>query len=221
VAWLPPALQRHILHFEAMIADAVTAFAAEMPANGRVLDAGAGEGRYRRFFEHTRYTAVDLAIGDTAWDYQQLDAFADLTDLPFRDASFDAVINIVTLEHVREPGRVLYELHRVLKAGGRLLLVTPHEWEEHQQPHDYYRYTRYGLEYLLTRAGFNTIEIEPGGGFFRLLARRLWNSVQFFPTFLQLPAALLAAPPALLLPWLDGLDKNRNFTLGHLCLARK
>jgi hypothetical protein len=38
---------------------------------------------------------------------------------------------------------------------------------------------------------------------------------------LFLPAAILLVPPALILPLLDALDRNRNFTLGYLCMARK
>ena len=105
--------------------------------------------------------------------------------------------------------------------GGRLLLIAPHEWEEHQQPHDYYRYTRYGLEYLMSQAGFGTMEIRPVGGFFRLLSRRLLNALQFFPGPLMLVAAVFFVPPALVLPFFDTLDRRRNFTLGYICSARK
>jgi SAM-dependent methyltransferase len=128
---------------------------------------------------------------------------------------------VVTLEHVRNPAGVLAELHRTLKAGGRLLLVTPHEWEEHQEPHDYFRYTRYGLDYLLRSAGFEAIQIDAAGGFFRLLSRRLLNAIQFFPGPAAFLAALAFAPPALVLPLLDGVDRRRNFTLGHICTASK
>ena len=130
-------------------------------------------------------------------------------------------MNIVTLEHVREPRRVVEEIARVLKPGGRLLLVVPQEWEVHQAPHDYFRYTRYGLRYLLESAGLEVERIEPVGGYFRLLSRRLLNGLQFFPGVLFFPAALLFAPPALVLPWLDALDRERNFTLGYICRARK
>ena len=34
-------------------------------------------------------------------------------------------------------------------------------------------------------------------------------------------AVLLAAPPALVLPLFDGLDREKNFTLGYICHARK
>jgi len=222
---LPVFLRGHILHFEGVIERAIQAFAAELPAGIRVLDAGAGETRHRQRFSRQRYCGVDLAIGDTAWDYAKLDALADLTALPFRSETFRASIHIVTLEHLPEPGCALAELARVLEPGSPLLLAAPQEWELHQAPHDYFRYTRYGLAYLLDRAGFEVLRIEPAGGYFRLLARRLLNGLQFFAGgfrwILFLPAALLVAPPALLLPLLEGLDRNRNFTLGHICYARK
>ena len=50
-----------------------------LPPGIRVLDAGAGEGRYRRLFREQRYLGVDLAIGDPAWDYGGVDVIADLT----------------------------------------------------------------------------------------------------------------------------------------------
>ena len=140
---------------------------------------------------------------------------------PFPDSSFEAALNIVTLEHVPEPGGALAEIARTLAPGGRLLLIVPHEWEVHQAPHDYFRYTRHGVEYLLDRAGFDKWNIEPVGGYFRMLARRLLNGLQFFPGLLVILAALFLVPPALILPLLDSLDSDRNFTLGYICVATK
>ena len=186
-----------------------------------MLDAGAGEGDYRAYFAAQRYTGLDLGVGDSAWDYSGIDVLGDLASLPFLGCAFDASLNVVTLEHVREPARVLTEIARTLAPGGRFLLIAPHEWEEHQQPHDYYRYTRYGLDYLLRQAGFERIEIRPVGGFFRLLSRRLFNALQFFRGPWMLLAALFFVPPALVLPLLDPLDRRQNFTLGYICSARK
>jgi SAM-dependent methyltransferase len=222
---LPRFLRRHILCFETDIEDAVGAFAAAQKAGSRVLDAGAGEGQYAHYFVSHRYCGVDLAVGDAAWDYARLDAVADLIALPFRADAFDAAIHIVTIEHLREPGRALAEIGRAIKPGGYLLVAAPHEWEVHQAPHDYFRYTRYGLAYLLDAAGFESLEIRPSGGYFRLLARRLLNGLQFFSGGIRwlffIPAAILVVPPALILPFLDFLDRDRNFTLGYICTARK
>jgi SAM-dependent methyltransferase len=222
---LPPALRRHILHFESEISSAVAAFARALPEGARVLDAGSGEGQYRQHFARQRYCGVDLAVGDAAWDYSRISALADLGALPFRSGCFDAAVLLVTIEHLAEPGRALAEIARTLAPGGALLIAAPHEWEVHQAPHDYFRYTRYGLAYLLEQSGFEVREMRASGGYFRLLARRLLNGLQFFTGgvrwLLFLPAAILLVPPALILPLLDPLDRDRNFTLGYICTARK
>jgi SAM-dependent methyltransferase len=217
---MPAPVRNWVQHFEASIERAVAEFAQSLSPGARVLDAGAGEGNYKGHFSKHRYCGLDLAVGDAQWDYTRLDVLGDLSRLPFAGETFDAAINIVTLEHVTDPARVLCELARVLKPEGRLLLIAPLEWEEHQQPHDYYRYTRYGLEFLLKQAGFAEIVIQPVGGFFRLLSRRLFNALQFFPGPLLFVAAIFFVPPALILPLLDGLDHRRNFTPGFICAAR-
>jgi SAM-dependent methyltransferase len=222
---LPRFLKGTVLHFESAIVEAVEQFAGGLSDGVRVLDAGAGEGQYCRHFRKTRYVGVDLGVGDAAWDYGKLDAVCDLNALPFGEGAFDAALNVVTLEHLRDPQLALTEISRVLRQGGELLLVAPHEWEVHQSPHDYFRYTRHGLELLLGRTGFGEIRVEAVGGYFRLLARRLLNGLQFFTGgarwILFVPAAALLVPPALILPLLDGLDAQKNFTLGYICTARK
>ncbi len=225
LARAPRFLRRWALHFECAIEDHTAAFAHSLPPGAQVLDAGAGEARYKPYFANHRYTGIDLAVGDPRWNYSTLDVLGDLNHLPFRTATFDAALNIVTLEHLRDPQLALLELARVLKPTGVLLLVAPMEWEEHQQPNDYFRYTQFGLRLLLSRAGFANIQIVPAGGFFRLLSRRLLNGLQFFMKgwgwLLFAPAVLILVPLSLVLPILEPLDPNRNFTLGYLCTARK
>ncbi|MBA3973554.1 MAG: hypothetical protein C0504_04955 [Candidatus Solibacter sp.] len=218
---LPVWLVRHVYHFESMIEDEVARFAAGLAGGARVLDAGAGESRHAEAFARQQYVGVDLAIGDAAWNYRRLDSIADLEHLPFPDASFDAALMIVTIEHLKEPAAVLAEIGRVLRPGAVILIVAPHQWEVHQAPHDYFRYTRHGLEYLLGKTGFRVVALEPAGGLFRLLSRRLLAAVTLAPAWLK-PLALLAfAPAALVLPWLDGWDGNRDNTLGYSCTAEK
>ena len=221
---LPRPLRRHILQFEVEIESAVETFAAQLPDGARVLDAGAGEGQYRNRFTRHRYCGVDLAVGDRTWDYSRLDVLADLSDLPFRGESFDAALHIVTIEHLREPASALGEIARSLRPGAPLLIAAPHEWEVHQAPHDYFRYTRYGQAYLLEKAGLEVVEMRAVGGYFRLLARRLLNGLQFFTGGVRwlcfIPAAILLVPPAMILPLLDSLDRDRNFTVGYICIAR-
>jgi SAM-dependent methyltransferase len=222
---LPEFLRRHILHFECAIEDAVARLARETPAGTWVLDAGAGESQYGHFFGAQRYCGVDRVARDRSDNFHGLDAIADPTVLPFRSNSFQACLNVAALDRIAEPGCALAEMSRTLVPGGALLLIVLHDWEVHEDPREYFRYTRHGLEYLLVRAGFEHPDIEPVGGYFRLLARRLLNGLQFFTGGWRwigwLPAAVLLAPPVLVLPFLDFLDHNRHFTLGYVCTARK
>jgi len=223
---LPRFLLRALDPFESRMNGAVGEFASSLPAGARVLDAGAGESRYAPLFAAQRYVALDLAVGDVQWNYSRLDLLGDLECLPLADGSFDAVLNVVTLEHVRRPQTAILELARVLRRGGRLLLVAPLDWEVHQAPHDYFRYTRYGLEHLLATAGLQAQRLEPVGGFFWLMARRSVNFLSFFQGGAKwILFALLAPLFGLLIPVLlyavDGFDRRYDFTLGYVCEATK
>jgi len=225
-ALLPDFLLRALDPFEARVRDEVERFAASLPPDARVLDAGAGELRYAAVFARHRYVALDLAVGDAAWDYSKLHLLGDLEHLPLADAVFDASVNIVTLEHVRRPQQVIDELARVMRPGGRFLLVAPLMWEVHQAPHDYFRYTRHGLEHLLATAGFAVRRIDPVGGFFWLMARRSVNFLSFFQGgALWILFILLAPVYGFLAPLvcyaIDGLDRKKDFTLGYVCEAEK
>lgn len=221
VAWLPKDARNWIMAFEATIESSVAKFSDGLEDGARLLDAGAGEGRYRRFFSRHRYVGLDLGIGDANWDYADLDVVGNLDALPFRDGSMDAALSIVTLEHVRSPARVVSEMSRVLKSGGRLLLVVPQEWEMHQHPHDFFRFTRFGVEMMLQDAGMKIERLEAGGGYFRLLSRRLLEGAKILPFPFSVLWLIAVAPAALLLPLADGLDRKKDHTLGYFAVARK
>ena len=212
LARMPRGLYRRVQGFEAAIEDGVSEFGRSLPRGARVLDSGAGESQYAHAFGHCRYVGVDLGVGDEDWDYSQINVRADLRRLPFRDDSFAAAVNIVVLEHVVEPQTVLAEISRVLQTGAPLFLVVPQEWGVHQEPHDYFRYTRFGLESLLKRAGLGKFRIEAMGGFFTLLGRRLLDSVFYFRggwRWLLFPlVAAVVGPAGLLVPFLDFLDSD-------------
>jgi SAM-dependent methyltransferase len=220
-----PGVKRYVLHFETLIRHTVRKFAAGLAEGAWVLDAGAGECQYAECFSRQRYLAVDLGVGSARWNYGSLDARADLETLPFADASFDAAICIVALEHVREPALVLREIARTLRPAAALLLVVPFFWEIHQAPHDYWRFTRHGISALLEQNGFGEIAVDPAGGYFRLLARTLANGIKFFMKgwlWTLFPfAVMLLAPAAMIAPVFDGLDARRDFTLGYICEAKR
>jgi len=204
----------------------VARFAAGLADGVRVLDTGAGECRHAPLFERAHYLSTDNGCGDESrWDYSKLDFTSDLAELAVPDESMDAVLNINVLEHVPDPQRVLRECHRVLRPGGQLLLVAPQSWLMHQAPNDYYRYTRHGLEYLLTQAGFESLEVEPVGGTFWNLGSRSLYILSHFEGRRFIIAVLLSPIFGFLIPllcyYLDKLDLRHWDTLGYKVFARK
>ncbi|MFB3903969.1 MAG: class I SAM-dependent methyltransferase [Acidobacteriota bacterium] len=229
---LPEFLKRRINPLDYAIEDFVKTAAAGQPRK-RVLDAGAGEARFAGYFSEHFYVSLDSCIGDALWDYSRIRVIADLAALPLREDTVDTALNIQVLEHVPDPAAVLGELYRVLRRGGRLYLTAPQGWAEHQQPHDFYRFTRYALKRLLAQAGFKHIEIEPLGGYFHYLGHRLTYApkvlfpplprairVLLFPLELAMLALFCVVFP-ITCYYLDSLDGNREFTLGYRCLAQK
>jgi SAM-dependent methyltransferase len=169
-------LRRFVAEFpyeRGSIFDFVARAARATPAGARVVDVGAGDAPYSELFAHTEYTAIDWENSPHEGDDVDLVASAEV--LPVPDGAFDAVLFTQVLEHVPEPGRVLRELHRILKPGGCLYLTAPLAWELHELPHDYYRYTPAGLNHLLTTAGFEAVTIEARNDCFSTLAQLMLN----------------------------------------------
>ena len=108
---------------------------------------------------------------------------------------------------------------------------------EHQTPHDYFRYTSFGLRVLLERAGFREISIAPLGGMFTRMAYELPRTLSIIPgsglrsgQFNPLGAALLPVRYLLLvlvrlmqaaLLLVDRLDTVRSDPLGWSVVAVK
>lgn len=231
---LPRPLRRLIDPHTEAIDDFICEEIRFIGSGGRVLDAGAGESRFRRLFSPAQYVGVDLAVGDALWDYSAIDVNADLLALPFREKAFDLALNTQVLEHVREPKAILLEILRVLKPGGRLLLTAPQGWYEHQAPHDYFRFTSFALRYLLESTGYVVEEIRPMGGYFRYLGNRIGHlSKVLFPVrrrlfwkvfwlpFELVTVVVFSGLIPIALTALDFLDRERSFTLGYRCIARK
>ena len=188
-----------------------------------VLDLGAGQCRYKPFFEHARYIGVDFAKGSSKWDYSKLDVIADISEIPFRDESVDVAINTVTMEHVNEPQKMLKEIYRILKPDGNLFLYAPMAYPEHQIPFDYFRYTKYGLKYLFEKAGFEVKSISPSNGSFYTGAVWAAYPLQYIRNkFLRIAGfALFKYIIRPIANRLDGLDRDRNFPLVYVCYVQK
>lgn len=126
---------------------------------GNVLDVGCGGGRIKKWLPiGAHYTGMDAVEG------LGVDVAGDVHDLPFEDAVFDTVLCTSVLEHVSDERRVVSEMYRVLKPGGRVIVTIPFVHHYHRDPEDYRRLTHVGLEKLLREQGFSSVQIYRNNG---------------------------------------------------------
>jgi ubiquinone/menaquinone biosynthesis C-methylase UbiE len=101
-------------------------------ASGEVLEVAVGTGRNFPFYpQGVRLTGIDLSpamleIARNRADELDLDADlreGDAQELPFPDASFDTVVCTLSLCSIPDDRRAIAEMKRVLRPGGRLLLL--------------------------------------------------------------------------------------------------
>jgi 2-polyprenyl-3-methyl-5-hydroxy-6-metoxy-1,4-benzoquinol methylase len=126
---------------------------------GRVLDVGCGDKPYRSLAPGVNdWLGVDAVAGP------QVDIVCYAERLPFGDGVFDHVILSQVIEHVTDPVAVLSESRRVLKSDGTVFVSAPQAWPVHGAPHDYYRFTAFGLTHVLHAAGFRDVDSRSYGG---------------------------------------------------------
>ncbi len=157
---------------------------ADIPAGHRILDAGAGERRYRSACTHLNYVAQDFASYDGrgdgvglqtgVWDQQGLDIICDISSIPEPDLSFDAILCTEVLEHLPDPNAAIREFSRLLRPGGRLILTAPFCSLTHFAPfHFSSGFNRYYYQNVLGSNDFTIQELVSNGNYFEFLAQEL------------------------------------------------
>ena len=140
-------------------------------SRGRLLDAGAGHLRNKPLaVDHCdRYESMDLEPVSDDLDFTG--DIQEMTGVP--SDRYDTVLMTHVLEHLPRPGDALKECQRVLNSAGTLIGSTPHLSRLHGKPHDYFRFTQYGLAYLLRDvAGFKEAAVFPAGGLLTFLGHQ-------------------------------------------------
>ena len=203
---------------------AIRAFANEV--GGKILDVGCGQKPYQRLFASSEYIGLEL---DTPANRQckRADLYYDGHTFPFPVNMFDSIICNQVLEHVPDPHAFLSEIKRVLKANGTLLLTVPFMWDEHEQPHDYARYSSFGLEYLLNAHGFAIIEHRKTMADIRMILQ-LINGYLYKKTvttngYLNLVVTVMLMSPINVLGEILSrvLPRSEDLYLDNVVLARK
>ena len=192
--------------------------AAALYGRGRVLDVGCGRQPYGDYFSN--YTGLEF---DRA-RYAEIpaDVWGSALALPFCDASFATVFSSQVIEHVPEPWEMVAEMARVLEPGGHLILTAPHIWGLHEVPHDYFRFTCYGLEHLARRSGLQPVTVRAMAGYWVTAGVRFCYYLRPFARGPFKPSVRAVGAVVQLIAWgLDRLHRVESDTWNYLLVARK
>lgn len=185
---------------------------------GKVIDLGCGNAPYKREMLKIadNYTGIDWTASCN------VDIVADITKkLVLEDNSADTILCFQVLEHIPNPIFLLGECYRVLKSGGVLFLTIPFQFRIHEAPHDYYRFTRYAIEYMLVKAGFREFAIDEMGGFWYTVLLKInyfiATKTRIFK-YLFVPIFFINQVLAL---GLDKLVTSSQETIGYTVIVKK
>lgn len=169
--------------------------------SGDVLDVGCGDKPFERWL-----TGADSHFGIDISPGHKVDAVIRPGERwPVADNAFDVVLCTQVLEHVADLKITHTELVRAIKPGGRLIVTIPFMYSEHGTPHDYRRFSRYGLERLFAE-DLEVVEVHRLGGLGSSLGTVFLNWVQVVLTSSPILRMALVA----LLPFWLGLSVTVN-----------
>ena len=193
-------------------------------AHGRLIDLGCGDMPFRALL------ADQIKSYDSLDFFPRSDQVTYVGDIQHMDMipsdTYDTAVCLEVLEHVPDPFMAVREIQRILKAGGTLIVSVPHLSRLHDEPHDYYRYTRHGLRYLLEQNSFRIQILERRGGLFSFLGHQVstlvLGLVWRIPVLRQLAWFLNSWLVVRGADFLDRhLDRSGIFALGYTVVASK
>lgn len=144
-------LGRKVISSEYMPRDHVREFLRDVKPDEIVVELGSGNRRLT-----PEIINVDL------FPFANVDFVAEAERTPIRSESVDHVVVDTILEHVPEPHKVVDEIFRILRPGGRVVCLVPFIFPYHAYPRHYFNMSRDGLEFLFRRFSRCTVETNMG-----------------------------------------------------------
>jgi SAM-dependent methyltransferase len=214
-------LRNFVVH---QIHDRVLARAASQYFRGRLIDIGCGEKPYREMMASLVAEHVGVDHEGTTHRRDSIDLFGSAYAIPVPDGSFDSALCTGVLEHLEEPEAALRECFRVLRAGGHAIYSVPFIWHLHEEPRDFYRFSKHGLQYLFTKVGFEVLDLQALSGFwttFATLTSYNLSRWQRGPLRWIRAIDLMTAVGQLGAYAFDKLDRAEQWTWMYTVVARK
>lgn len=152
----------------------IASFISDVPAGSRVLNIGSGGTIMQAIQKNLKHSDIVVQSTDIDPD-RKPDIVDDLTDTKLAPESFDFIVCSEVLEHVTKPHIAAENLFNILKPGGRCLVTTPYIFPTHDAPHDYFRYTEFGLRYLFSK--FEIVDFKAKTRWWETLLLLAWRTM--------------------------------------------
>jgi SAM-dependent methyltransferase len=206
------------IHDKALAKKASTYF------KGELIDIGCGLKPYKLMCAPfvTKHLGIDH-LG-SMHGKTEIDSYAIAYNLPFKNDTFDSALSTCVLEHLEEPQIAINECFRVLKPGGYAIFSVPFIWHLHEEPRDFFRYSKYGLEYIFKKADFEIIEIDALSGFWVTFGQLLmYNLYRFNRSIIRILHLMdiIALFVFGFVYLLEKIDKTEKWTWCYLLVAKK
>jgi SAM-dependent methyltransferase len=190
---------------------------------GKTLDAGSGSyDRYQHLFSSESVVHMDINKSEN------VDIIGSVDNIPCENEEFDSVVSMQVFEHLEFPEKAAGEIYRVLKPNGYLIVTVPQQNELHEEPHDYWRYTKHGVISLFSRKNFSVVEYSPCGGFFsaraQMTTRYLIDRFNLYGKWYGRIFSKIFKIWDNIAYFLDSFDKseaNRKHTIGWVFVLKK
>jgi SAM-dependent methyltransferase len=160
------------LVYKALFRDLKTAI--DNYARGKLFDIGCGNKPYQSLMVNvTEYVGCDIVQSSN----NCVDIISPATNIPIESNSFDTVFSTQTIEHVEDHLTLCTEAFRILKRGGHFIVSGPMYWPHHEEPYDFFRFTKHGFKYIIEKAGFEVVTIKANGGSWATAGQSLIHAI--------------------------------------------
>ena len=215
----------YFLHYQSYHID--LKYAIKKYSNGNLLDIGCGNKPYEKEFEGLidKYVGCDVIQSSQ----NKVDILCHANKIPLEDTSFDTLFSTQTIEHVEDHHGLVNEAYRLLKKDGYFIVSGPMYWPLHEQPYDFFRFTKYGFKYVLEKSGFEVVEILSNGGMWATAGQALIHAFKNSHSTNLKVRILKSLYTRLRLVWLintvflrlDKANYNPINTMNYVIIAKK
>lgn len=183
-----------------------------------IINIGAGGEIKSILFNHgLKFKEIDID------EQRKPDFVCSIEDMSiFQNNSVDIFFCMEVLEHVKNPFNAIKEIQRVLKPGGIIIGSTPFVFPIHDEPYDFYRYTKYGLRNLFQ--DFECIDLIERNSYIESIYVILLRLLNIGNKKQKMVGILLSPLYFILLPFMaliSFLVTNKQSTTGYFFIFKK